>query len=376
MKTVVSHRLFWPVVILVALLVATRLKSPIFFDINIRQGNVYGPLITILRRVAPTLLVAMGMTLVIATRGIDLSVGAVAAISGAAAATFIDSAAHPDAVVTVLIGVGIGLLLAALGGVWNGFLVTVVGIQPIVATLVLMTAGRGVAQLITDERIITASSRPYEMIGGGYWLGLPFSTILAALIVVLTALLTRRTALGVLLESVGGNPEASRLAGVPARSITWTVYIVCALFAGLAGLMITSDATAADPNSTGLFLEIDAILAVVIGGTSLAGGRFSLAGTVIGAFIIQTLTQMILILGIAPEITLVYKAGVVVAVCLIQSPEFRALVLRPLRGDQPQHRPPPSAEHPPAAGSVAAQPQTLPDVGELVDLGVNATRES
>ena len=143
MKTIVSHRLFWPVVILVALLLATRLKSPIFFDINIRQGNVYGPLITILRRVAPTLLVAMGMTLVISTRGIDLSVGAVAAIAGAAAATFIDSAAHPNAVVTVLVGVGIGLLLAALGGVWNGFLVTVVGIQPIVATLVLMTADVG-----------------------------------------------------------------------------------------------------------------------------------------------------------------------------------------------------------------------------------------
>ena len=183
---------------------------------------------------------------------------------------------------------------------WNGFLVTVLGIQPIVATLVLMTAGRGVAQLITDERIITASSRPYKMIGGGYWLGLPFSIILAGVILLLTALLTRRTALGMLLESVGGNPEASRLAGVPARSITWTVYIVCAVFAGLAGLMITSNATAADPNSTGLFLEIDAILAVVIGGTSLAGGRFSLAGTVIGAFIIQTMTTMILILGIAP----------------------------------------------------------------------------
>ena len=371
MKTIVSHRLFWPVVILVALLLATRLKSPIFFDINIRQGNVYGPLITILRRVAPTLLVAMGMTLVISTRGIDLSVGAVAAIAGAAAATFIDSAAHPNAVVTVLAGVGIGLFLAGLGGVWNGFLVTVVGIQPIVATLVLMTAGRGVAQLITDERIITASSRPYEMIGGGYWLGLPFSTILAAFIVLLTALLTRRTALGVLLESVGGNPEASRLAGVPARTITWTVYIVCALFAGIAGLMITADATAADPNSTGLFLEIDAILAVVIGGTSLAGGRFSLAGTVIGAFIIQTLTQMILILGIAPEITLVYKAGVVVAVCLIQSAEFRAFALRAVRTDRPAPPLPPSVEQVSSSALIAP----VPDVGELVDLGVNTNRE-
>ena len=209
------------------------------------------------------------------------------------------------------------------------------------------------------------------MIGGGYWLGLPFSIdprrVSSSL---LTALLTRRTALGVLLESVGGNPEASRLAGVPARSITWTVYIVCALFAGLAGLMITSDATAADPNSTGLFLEIDAILAVVIGGTSLAGGRFSLAGTVIGAFIIQTMTTMILILGIAPEITLVYKAGVVAAVCLIQSPEFRALALRAVRGDPP---PAVAADRPSVStGDVARRrPRPLPDVGELVDLGIN-----
>ena len=118
MKAVVSHRLFWPVVILIVLLVATRVKSPIFFDINIRQGNVYGPLITILRRVAPTLLVAMGMTLVISTSEVSTCRWALsAAISGAAAATYIDSAAHPDAVVTVLIGVGIGLLLAALGGV-------------------------------------------------------------------------------------------------------------------------------------------------------------------------------------------------------------------------------------------------------------------
>ena len=370
MKAIVTHRLFWPLLILVALLVATRLKSPVFFDIRVVDGNLFGSLITILRRTAPTLLVALGMTLVISTRGIDLSVGAVAAIAAAAATTFVDSSATPNAVMTVLAAVGIGLLLAALGGVWNGFLVTVVGIQPIIATLVLMTAGRGVAQLITDERIITASSRPYEMIGGGYWLGLPFSIILAGLIVVLTALLTRRTALGVLLESVGGNPEASRLAGVPARSITWTVYIVCAVFAGLAGLMITSDATAADPNSTGMFLEIDAILAVVIGGTSLAGGRFSLAGTVIGAFIIQTMTTMILILGIAPEITLVYKAGVVAAVCLIQSPEFRAMALRAVRSDRP-------VIPPPVRDTAPSVLETVPlrDVGELVDLGANANRE-
>ena len=144
---------------------------------------------------------------------------------------------------------------------------------------------------------------------------------------------------------------------------------------GLAGLMITSDATAADPNSTGLFLEIDAILAVVIGGTSLAGGRFSLAGTVVGAFIIQTMTTMILILGIAPEITLVYKAGVVAVVCLIQSPEARFLVLRAVRGDQPAAAPPPP-DQPPSGILAAAEPTPLPDVGELVDLAANVNQEA
>jgi simple sugar transport system permease protein len=369
-KRLLGHRLVWPLLILVALLVATRLRTPTFFDIRVVNGNLFGSLINILRNTAPILLVALGMTLVIATRGVDLSVGAVAAISGATAAVFIDSSSHPDRVVTVLVAIGLGLGLALIAGAWNGLLVTVLGIQPIVATLVLMTAGRGVAQLITDERIITASSRPYKLIGGGYWLGLPFSIILAGTIVALAALLTRRTALGVLLESVGSNPEASRLAGVPARSITWIVYIVCALCAGLAGLMITSNATAADPNSTGMFLEMDAILAVVIGGTSLAGGRFSLAGTVIGAFIIQTMTTMILTLGIAPQITLVYKAGLVAAVCLIQSPDARALALRAVRGSPAPVAPTDTFARP---GPVIADPTVLPDVSELVDVATTTS---
>jgi simple sugar transport system permease protein len=336
-KALFSHRLVWPILVLVALLLATRLQAPNFFSIRVVRGNLFGSLINIARNTAPTMLVGLGMTLVIATRGVDLSVGAVAAISGAAATMFLQGTGDPNRVVNVLIAVVIALGLAILCGVWNGFLVTVVGIQPIIATLVLMTAGRGLAQLITDEQIITIRSQPYKMIGGGYWLGLPFSIILASVIFALVALLVRRTALGVLLESVGVNPEASRLAGVRSRSITWTVYVMCALLAGLAGLMITSNATAADPNGTGLFLEIDAILAVVIGGTSLAGGRFSLSGTLVGAFIIQTMTTMILTLGIAPEITLVYKAAIVTLVCLIQSHEARALATRLVFRRGPEH---------------------------------------
>jgi galactofuranose transport system permease protein len=372
-KAILSNRLTWPILVLVALLIATRLQAPTFFDIRTVRGNLFGSLINIARNTAPTMLVGLGMTLVIATRGIDLSVGAVAAISGAAATMFLQGTDNPNRIVNVLAAVGIALALAVLCGAWNGFLVTVVGIQPIIATLVLMTAGRGVAQLITDEQIITVPSQPYKLIGGGYWLGLPFSIILATAIFALASLLTRRTALGVLLESVGVNPEASRLAGVRARSITWTVYIMCALFAGLAGLMITSNATAADPNGTGLFLEIDAILAVVIGGTSLAGGRFSLGGTLVGAFIIQTMTTMILTLGIAPEITLVYKAAIVALVCLIQSSEARAMVARLVFRRGPEHFTHGAAPEPvDPDGEVAA---TGVDASELVSVASDITGE-
>jgi simple sugar transport system permease protein len=156
-----------------------------------------------------------------------------------------------------------------------------------------------------------------------------------------------------LLESVGINPEASRLAGVRHRTIVFAVYVFCALCAGIAGLMIASNISAADANNAGLWIEMDAILAVVIGGTSLLGGRFSLTGTILGALIIQTLTTTVYTAGITPETTLVFKALVVIAVCLLQAPKFRALLLRRRTRTSP----------PTATASVddaAAQPVSVP----------------
>ena len=169
----------------------------------------------------------------------------------------------------------------------------------------------------------------------------------------LVGLLTRRTALGMLLESVGINPEASRLAGVRYRTIVFAVYVFCALCAGIAGLMIASNISAADANNAGLWIEMDAILAVVIGGTSLLGGRFSLTGTILGALIIQTLTTTVYTAGITPETTLVFKALVVIAVCLLQAPKFRALVSRRRK------RPAPPTGHA-ATEEVAGQQVSVP----------------
>jgi len=323
-QRIYRHQLFWPVAILILLMLSNLFFTSSFFSIEVKQGHLYGSLIDILRLGAPLILVGLGMTLVIGTGGIDLSVGSVVAIAGAIACLQISHLSEQDSVPGVLLAIGLSLVLCLGFGLWNGFLVAVLGIQPIIATLILMVAGRGIAQLITDGQITTVNSGPYALIGGGYWLGLPFSILVALVVFGLSAVLVRRSALGVLLEAVGGNAEASRLAGIRSRRLVWLVYAFCATTAGAAGLMISSNVNSADGNRAGLWIELDAILAVVIGGTALTGGRFSLTGTVIGALLIQTLTTTILTIGVPPEVTMLVKALVVTAVCLLQSPSFRA----------------------------------------------------
>jgi simple sugar transport system permease protein len=279
------------------------------------------------------MLVALGMCMVIATRGIDLSVGAQMAISGAVALTIIADSPSPDSMGTVIVAILAGVALTLLFGLWNGFLVSVVGIQPIIATLVLMLAGRGIALLITNGFITTITSAPYKAIAGGYVLGFPFEFLVSLVAIILVSLVVRRTALGVLTEAVGINPAASRLAGVRSRGIIWSLYGLSGLLAGVAGILYSSNIMAADANAAGVNIELDAILAVVLGGTSLAGGKFTLAGTVVGVFTIQTLTSTITFLGVPPAVTPVFKAIVVVIVCLSQSTRVRAWLsgLRPPR---------------------------------------------
>ncbi|GAA2412344.1 ABC transporter permease [Nonomuraea africana] len=326
------RRLLWPLVILAALLLMNVFFTPGFLSVQVREGHLYGSLIDILRFGAPLVLVSLGMTLVIATGGIDLSVGSVVAISGALACLQISQDAGVFTAVVLALGLSVAL------GAWNGFLVAGAGIQPIIATLILMVAGRGLAQLITDGQIITVNDPAYKLIGGGYWLTVPFGILLVLAILAVTAFLTRRLALGMLIEAVGGNAEASRLAGIRARGIIVMVYAFAGLCAGVAGLMISSNVSSADGNNAGLWIELDAILAVVIGGTSLAGGRFSLGGTVLGALIIQTLTTTIYSIGVPPETTLLFKALVVTVVCLVQSAAFREKAVN-LRGRTARPRP-------------------------------------
>lgn len=324
MKTIVRHRLFWPAVALLALIAINTIARPQFILVTVRDGELYGALIDILRNSAPLMLVALGMTIVIATRGIDLSVGAIMAVSGAVALTIIDGSSDPGGLGTVLIALSVAVAVALVLGVWNGFLVAVVGIQPIIATLVLMLAGRGVALLITGGFITTVNSAPYEFIATGYLIGLPFAFLIAVAAIAIISLLERRTALGMLTEAVGINPEASRLAGVRARGIVFSAYVASGLLAGIAGIIYSSNIRAADANAAGLFIELYAILAVVLGGTSLMGGKFTIAGTVIGVLIIQTLEATILFLGVPSAQSPVFFAIVVIVVVLVQSPRLHS----------------------------------------------------
>ncbi len=330
-----QYRLFWPVVTLFLLLAVNAWFNPNFLSITVRQGHLYGALIDIVNRGAPLMLIAIGMTPVIATRGIDISVGAIVAICGAVAAGLIGGTLMIENGVPVYVSktpmllaltaaIGAGLLC----GLWNGMLVAGTGMQPIVATLILMVAGRGVAQLITDGQIITVYYEPFFVIGNGFLFGLPVSLYIVAVVAGLMLLMVHRTALGLFIEAVGINPVAARFAGLGERRILLMVYAFCGICAAIAGLIVASNVKSADGNNAGLLMELDAILAVTLGGTSLAGGRFSLTGSLIGALIIQTLTYTIYSIGVPPETNMVVKAVVVLIVCLIQSAEFRAALVR------------------------------------------------
>jgi len=320
MMKLLKHRLFWPLMALVVLLVVNSLANENFSRLRFRDGHVYGALVDIIRQSAPLMLVALGMTLVIATRGIDLSVGAIMAVSGAVAMTIIKGSDHPSAMSTVLIAIVVALVVSLVLGVWNGFLVSVLGIQPIVATLVLMLAGRGVALLITGGKITTVVSAPYKFVASGYISVVPFAFLIGLVAIAAVSLIERRTALGVLTEAVGINPEASRLAGVRSRGIVWGAYTASGLLAGIAGVIYASNTMAANSNDAGYLIELYAILAVVLGGTSLMGGKFSIAGTVIGVFTVQTLGSTMLFLGVPSAQSPVFFAGVVIIVVLVQSP--------------------------------------------------------
>lgn len=318
-----KQRVFWPLLALALLLLFNQIFTPGFFDLKILDGHLFGSRIDILQHGAKVMLLALGMALVIGTGGVDLSVGAVMALAGAVMARL--AVVHECSPTVAILG---ALGIALLAGAWNGLLVAGFGIQPIVATLILMVAGRGIAQLLTDGQIINFTHETLVFIGNGHFLGMPFTLTLVLVMLGITCLLTRKTALGLFIESVGDNDTASRYSGINARLVKFCVYVFCGLCAGLAGIVSASNIKCADANYAGLYLELDAILAVVVGGTALTGGRFYLVGSLVGALLIQTLTTTMYANNVSADIAPVPKAIVIIAVCLLQSEKVRRFFAR------------------------------------------------
>jgi simple sugar transport system permease protein len=334
-----DSQLFWPLVALALIMLFNLIFVPRFFALEIKDGHLFGSLVDVVNRGAPLMLLAIGMTMVIATAGVDLSVGAVMAISAGAAAVLINPALGrqligsekliEDVTATPLwVVILVALVVSTLCGIWNGLLVSRANIQPMVATLVLMVAGRGIAQLITNGQIITIYYSPYFFIGNGYLLGLPFTLFIVAGVYVFAWLMTRRTAIGLFVESVGINASSSFFSGINEKNIKLIAYTFCGFCAGIAGLIVSSNVKSADANNIGLFSELDAILAVVIGGTLMSGGRFSLLASVVGALIIQATTTTMYALGVPAMAASAIKALVVLIVILLYSEQFKNVLGR------------------------------------------------
>ncbi len=344
LRRIRNSQLFWPLVAWIIILIFNAIINPSFFKLGILNdpvyGNhLYGNLIDIFNNGAPLMLAAIGMTLVIATGGIDLSVGAVIAISAAMGAVLINPALGNmlisneiltrNATNTPLPLIILATLAAGtLCGLWNGLLVSRGRIQPMVATLILMVAGRGIAQLITNGQIMTIYYKPYFWFGNGYILGLPVSIYIVAAAALLGWILVRKTAIGLFIESVGINSKSAYYSGIDEKNVKLLAYVFCGFCGAIAGLILSSYVHSADGNNNGLYYELDAILAVVMGGTLMTGGRFSMLASAIGALVIWTFTVTVYSLGVPANALLAAKAVLVLLVILLYSDYSRRLINR------------------------------------------------
>ena len=275
-----------------------------------------------LTQVATIVIVAVGMTFVIATGGIDLSVGSLMAIAGVLAPMFLaDGQQFGLPEIGLVLAFVIPLLATTLGGAFNGTLVTVVGLQPIIATLVLYLSGRGIAQVLVNGELrefrnLNSPMIPnFEFIGLGQLFGIRSQIIIMVVVVAVAAWVLRATTFGRYVLATGGNASAARLAGVPVDRVKMTVYCISGFLAGLAGLIVVAINRSADPHRVGEYMELDAIAAVAVGGTPLSGGRATILGTFVGALIIQLLRFTLIAHNIPDGITrMVIAAAIVVAV--------------------------------------------------------------
>ena len=332
-KKIVSMPLFLPIFCML-LVMATNIVYDAasgnfalnFFTIEIRNGVLYGRLIDILNQGSAIAILAVGMTLVVSSSaGTDISVGSVMSLSASMCCMLLAGYGVASAVelqVPLIVGFLAGILMGCICGVFNGFLVAYLNIQPMVATLILYSAARAIGLLLCNNLIVYIREPSYKILGG-YVGFLPTPILVAAICVAVTMLLLKKTALGLYIQSV---EKASRIAGLNSQKIIFLCYVVCGLCAGLAGIVESSRIYSADSNNIGLNYELDAILAVALGGNSLGGGKFNLAGSIIGAYTIQAITTTLYALRVSSNEAPVYKAIIVIIIVAVQAQPLKDFI--------------------------------------------------
>ena len=341
LKKIKKSQLLLPIVAMILVMAvniihdaATGAGAFSFFKITLQQttGNgtiLYGRIIDILNRGSEAALLALGMTLVVsASAGTDISVGSVMSLCASFCCMLLAGygvSSTNELAVPLIVGVLAGILMGALCGAFNGLLVARFNIQPMVATLILYSAARAIGLLLCNDLIVYVRNDSFGFFGS--FVGpIPTPIIITAIFIAILSLVLKKTALGMYIQSVGINSKASRIAGLNSKMIIHLAYIVCGVFAGIAGIVASSRITSADSNNIGLYLEMDAILAVALGGNSLGGGKFSLAGSIIGAYTIQAITTTLYALGVSTNQAPVFKAIIVIIIVAIQAPPVKAFV--------------------------------------------------
>ena len=301
-----------------------------FFRIYIQNDMLNGRIINILNRGSEVAILAIGMTLVVsASAGTDISVGSVMSLCASfccmLVAGFGVSSVNSAEEFAMPLAVGLigALLMGCLCGAFNGGLVAYLNIQPMVATLILWSAARAIGLLLCNNLIVYIRVPEFGVFGG-YVGPIPTPIIIAAVCIAVTSVVLKKTALGMYIQSVGINKKASRIAGLNSQKIIFLCYLICGLCAGIAGIVASSRITSADSNNIGLDMEMDAILAVALGGNSLGGGRFNLAGSIIGAYTIQAITTTMYNMGVSSAVTPVFKAVIVIVIVAVQAPPVKA----------------------------------------------------
>ncbi|GAB3153339.1 ABC transporter permease [Microbispora hainanensis] len=278
------------------LLLFNVLFTPHFLDVaNFRTQLV---------QVAPIVIVSLGMALVIGTQGIDLSVGSVMSLAAALVALYLGYGAWPALLVALAGG--------AVAGTAGGALVAYVGVQPIVATLALLVGVRGLANVLVPQ-LVEFRNPDLIALGSASLSGVPVIVVIAAVLTLLMAFLVRRTTFGRQVVAIGGNRAASELSGLPVRRVLLLVYVISGVLAALAGVLATARLQASDPTSLGLFIELSAITAVVVGGTPLSGGRIRVLSTVMGALLMQLLSATLIKHNLPQSWTQIVQAVIILA---------------------------------------------------------------